>query len=329
MKNSELYNSKLPVIDIYDDFCRIGNSSFFQNKSLEKKEVDLNNRIENHSIKISEFIEDMALPKKNTIFVVTHDTKLKTPTHSHNFIEILYVVKGSILNTVDNQEIHMMQGDICIHNKNAKHSIKIIKESSIIANILILDEIFYQGTFSSFMEDTNVIADFLNHKLLYHNFLFYSAGHSKKIQNVLYNLFTEFVEADYYQTYSLEAYTLLLLNELVKLKSCSFYGINKKVRDIIEYIQNNCCTKTLEEIANDLNYTANYLTRLIKKTTGVKCSDIMINIRLNFAIKYLRETDLSIDEIANKVGYSSSSHFYRIFKKKTGMSPHQYKQTLQ
>lgn len=326
MKKDTYHN--IPIIDITVDSSK--KDVFSESKNLDSKNKShiLNNILENYTINSSKLISDMSLFKNNSIFIVAHDVKLVTPMHSHDFIELLYVIKGSILNTVDNSTIHMMSGDICIHNKQAKHSIVSLQEGSIIANIILLDSVLYTGTLSSFMQSNNVISDFLNNRLLHNNFIYYTAGYSQKIQNILFKLFNEFYESNFCTSFSLEAYLLLLLNELIKLKTYSFYGVYSKISKIINYIQDNCCNKNLEEIAKDLNYTANYLTRLVKKSTGKKCSDIMIEIRLNQAIKYLRESDLAVDEIADKVGYSSPSHFFNIFKSRIGMTPLQYKRLL-
>ena len=55
-------------------------------------------------------------------------------------------------------------------------------------------------------------------------------------------------------------------------------------------------------------------------------SDYVIEKRLSLAKNLLRKTDMSIVEIAERSGFSYSSYFVRLFKKKTGITPQQYRE---
>ncbi|NMM65209.1 helix-turn-helix transcriptional regulator [Clostridium sp. P21] len=56
---------------------------------------------------------------------------------------------------------------------------------------------------------------------------------------------------------------------------------------------------------------------------------ILQNIKLKQACFYLSKTNLSVQEIIEKVGYSGSSHFYHIFKKNFTLTPNEYRKQVQ
>lgn len=81
-----------------------------------------------------------------------------------------------------------------------------------------------------------------------------------------------------------------------------------------------------EELARQVYMSPDYLSRLFKKETGLSLSEYMIQKRISLAKQLLETTDLSIVEISQRTGFSYSSYFVRIFKKKAGVTPQQYRQ---
>ncbi|MCD8337220.1 MAG: AraC family transcriptional regulator [Lachnospiraceae bacterium] len=80
-----------------------------------------------------------------------------------------------------------------------------------------------------------------------------------------------------------------------------------------------------EELAKMVYVSPDHLTRLFKKETGLPLNEYIISKRIQLAKQLLSETDLTIVEITEKAGFSYSSYFVKIFKKKTGMTPQQYR----
>ncbi len=84
---------------------------------------------------------------------------------------------------------------------------------------------------------------------------------------------------------------------------------------------------TLDEIANTLHVTEEYLSSLFKKETGVTFSETIKRYRITKAKELLTTSNLKISEIANLVGYSDGKYMSRVFKEEVGMSPLQYRET--
>ncbi len=82
---------------------------------------------------------------------------------------------------------------------------------------------------------------------------------------------------------------------------------------------------SLQKLALDFNVSSAYLSFLFKKHTNITLSDYVWQLRQEQIIKYLAETDLTIEEISIKVGYDNVSSLRRKFKKETGKTPHQFR----
>ena len=106
-------------------------------------------------------------------------------------------------------------------------------------------------------------------------------------------------------------------------------GIFSKVirqDDIMSYIHNNFNKKlTNKSIGRLLGYHPNYVSLLIKQTTGLPLHKYIIRIRLEKAADLLVSSELSVSEIATACGFYDSAYFSGYFKKHFGTSPSKYR----
>lgn len=82
---------------------------------------------------------------------------------------------------------------------------------------------------------------------------------------------------------------------------------------------------TLKEVADTVFLSQNYLSELFKKETGEGFYDFLSQYRVNIAKDLLTKTNLKVYEVAEKVGYSDSITFGRVFKKITGETPNSFR----
>ncbi|PAW78189.1 MAG: hypothetical protein B9S32_08315 [Verrucomicrobia bacterium Tous-C9LFEB] len=82
---------------------------------------------------------------------------------------------------------------------------------------------------------------------------------------------------------------------------------------------------TVAALATEMHMSAGHFSRLFKKTTGQSPLDFLVETRLARARHLLRETPLSIGEIAERLDYADVYFFSRQFKQKTGVSPLAYR----
>lgn len=81
---------------------------------------------------------------------------------------------------------------------------------------------------------------------------------------------------------------------------------------------------TVKVMAEKLHMSVGHLERIYKKTFGVTCMEEVINSRIHLAKEYLKSSNYNITEIISLCGYHSAEHFYRQFRKSTGLTPKGY-----
>ncbi len=98
---------------------------------------------------------------------------------------------------------------------------------------------------------------------------------------------------------------------------------NKCIQRIIERLPDKI---SLDELAKELHISAKYLSALFNKETGSSITDFMQDLRVNEAKHLLTNTELSYLEISTLLNFSSQSYFNCIFKKKTDLTPKEYRE---
>lgn len=85
----------------------------------------------------------------------------------------------------------------------------------------------------------------------------------------------------------------------------------------------------LSEVARDIPMDVTVLSRLIKKYTGCSFTELLHTARFNRAVTLLRETSLSVTDIATAIGYENTAFFYRRFVQIYGCTPAEYRKKHQ
>lgn len=80
---------------------------------------------------------------------------------------------------------------------------------------------------------------------------------------------------------------------------------------IVQYIADHSDTVTLGDISKHFSYHPNYISALMPRETGKTFSELLLEKRMERAMLLLRNTTLSIEEIAAMLGYSDKSNFHK------------------
>lgn len=134
---------------------------------------------------------------------------------------------------------------------------------------------------------------------------------------------------------------LITCNDLEEMADCIMQLTKKFVNAVLEsrktfgaqtikiaqkYIEKKYQHKlSLEEVARAVHLTPHYFSRLFKKETGYSFVEYLTQIRLNKAKLLLCDPSVTINDIAEKIGYPDANYFSRVFKKVEGLSPSEYR----
>ena len=100
---------------------------------------------------------------------------------------------------------------------------------------------------------------------------------------------------------------------------------DERMMAIMNYIQAKYQGIALSDIAAHFHLSEPYLSKYIHDKSGKTFGDLLINIRLKKAKTLLRNGNMTVENVAMAVGYPNVEHFNRVFKKKMGMTPVQYR----
>ncbi len=104
---------------------------------------------------------------------------------------------------------------------------------------------------------------------------------------------------------------------------------SKPVRQVLEYLHSHYSDKiTLETLAGITNLSTFYLSNLIKNETGLSLTDHINQIRVEKSQKLMLDSNSSILDIAQRVGFRYQNHFAAVFKKLTGVTPTEYRKSM-
>ena len=141
------------------------------------------------------------------------------------------------------------------------------------------------------------------------------------------------VRSDFKNTDTLSDFRQLLSVQITEL--CKRKVKRKASVDILEetkrFIKENYSDNELSvaSIGNSMGMQGNHLSKIFKERYGITLLDYMANVRISQAKRLIEEGRLSVQEVAEKTGFLSSTVFIRTFKKKEGITPGKYKEMME
>ena len=104
----------------------------------------------------------------------------------------------------------------------------------------------------------------------------------------------------------------------------------KPITEAKRYIQKHYLEPLkLEDVSKRIGFNATYFSSVFKKETGKNFLDYVTELRMNKAKQLLCSGEMSVNDVAEAVGYQDLKYFSRLFKKNAGISPSDYKKLYQ
>lgn len=101
---------------------------------------------------------------------------------------------------------------------------------------------------------------------------------------------------------------------------------SRRIKKVVQYLQENYNQDImLSDVATLVNMTDSAFSHFFKRKTQHSFSDYLIDIRIGYACRRLLETSLNISEICFSCGFNNLSNFNRLFKKKKGCTPSEFR----
>ncbi|MCD7885815.1 MAG: histidine kinase [Lachnospiraceae bacterium] len=265
------------------------------------------------------------LPADENLYILTHTVTEDFPNHTHSYYELNYLCSGTLINVIDHHEIYMTAGDLVFLNRSAVHALRCTQPGAVLINFCLKPELF-ERTLHAFMEEKNLISDFINGTgESGQNFIFFSLGHSLQPQTILTSIIQEYADNQFHQSFTLEAYFLLLFSYLANSEEFSYSGVDSDTSQMLQYLRDNFDKKNIREIAGHFMLTSRQLDEHLKTHTGRSLQDFSDELRLERAVKLLENHNDTIYQIAELCGFQSTDEFTQIFYQKYQVTPTEYR----
>ena len=281
---------------------------------------------------LTEIDRKRLLQRGKLITVRPHSRFVDFPEHRHNYVEMMYVVQGSITHYIEGKELVLRKGDVLMLNQHVSHAIKRAEYEDIGINFIALPEFFEVPL--TMLHEKNVLADFVIGAMRQKNpvahYLLFRLKEDLQVENLMENMIESMLHThcneDIANQYTMGLVFLYLLNHLENLSHNSSLDYKETVvQAVMEYINSDCKNANLSKIAEDTHQSMTVLSKLIKQKTGYKFQELLQRRRFQKAVYLLMETELTVEDIALEVGYENQSYFYRQFQKRYGMTPAKYR----
>lgn len=257
------------------------------------------------------------------------------PMHIHQYIELIYVYQGQCTVVTLNEEINIPEGGIIIIDKQTPHTVKETSSSDIIIDIKLKHDYLSSGFLSRFA-NKSIISQFLIDSLIdsrrANNYLYFPLASRSNVVGIMEHIMCEYFDRDFCSADMIESYLFILFTELIRHSNSvtNIQAENTKhkdaiVLDFLKYIENHYKDCSLTAMADHYKYHPNYISAVLKKATGKSFKDLLQIQRLNKAALYLSNSELPIPDIAEEVGYSSLSFFYKKFNEIFFQTPKEYR----
>lgn len=276
---------------------------------------------------LKEFTGESSFP-----FHILQDNHENTfPIHSHaDFIELAIVIGGSASHIVDDECFPIRKGDVFTIGKNMSHGFSDAVGFRI-CNIMFSQEDFFGG--HSDICDSPSFRSLFYGKNGLQTKLTLPPEEFIRVCEILKILQTEYsTDSDGRETL-IRSYFMMLTVMLSRLYASKESGKNRSAENITaaaEFIERNFTEKlTLDSIAEVTHYSSRHFVRIFTETYHQTPQEYILSLRMRRAFTLLEEGELSIEETAQQSGFGDGNYFCRVFKKQTGVTPGEYRRTVQ
>ena len=259
-----------------------------------------------------------------------------TQLHTHDYLELSYVVEGEFHQRILNKDVVFQKGDLCLIDKNCLHQ-EIMEGTSATLLFLGITNVMFQDIMKRQIT-TERISSFLKMALMeqkslqqYLHFLPQAEEAVSQMDETMTSLLLELQRHD-------EASPIIcrgLLLRIFRILNTQYeFSLSKKLRqkmnwilyeEISDYMKQNMKNISIRMLCEEFHFQEDYFNRLLKNRTRMTYTEYLQHLRLQKAEELLLHTRLTIDAIAAEVGYKNKGYFYKIFTERHRMTPAQFR----
>lgn len=269
-------------------------------------------------------LEEKELDKinSNLLYITSakYDGDWHSTAHTHHFTELFYVTRGNGKFFVEDDSFSVKANDLIIVNPNVTHTELGIPGTTFEYVVLGIQGLQFQPS------ENGQHFNYNKYNL---------SSYEKELQFCLHALINELrSKEDYYEAVCQNLYEILIYYIFRKTKTelsiASSKKITKECRFIEEYIDEHYTENITLQTLSDLTFMNKYyLVHAFKNYKGTSPINYLIDKRIEESQHLLANTNYPVSKISDQIGFSSQSYFSQVFRKRTGLTPNQYRKSIE
>lgn len=247
--------------------------------------------------------------------------------HMHDFFELAYIVEGEGMHIINESYTPIKTGDFFIININTYHRYT--------GPLKIINCLFYPEFIDKTLLGCKNFFEVMNNYLIKFNLTELSDSPTEKIyhdkndviRSKIFEMYNEFQA-------SKPGYQEIIRSILIEIIIYSLRTLHKnRIQNqsdiisecIVELEKNYLDGFSLSDFCENKHYDISYISRKFTKETGMSFSKYIQKLRIEESCRLLVNTDKSIAEISEIIGYSDKKYFFSLFKRLINTTPGKYR----
>ncbi len=261
--------------------------------------------------------------------------------HRHNYYEISYIAGGEGYQSIEGTEVKTVEGEFAFMDCNTCHMEEARENAvSAICYLCLSKNWFFQIA-------KDVLGKNVKFDEFYRSFvcaeqndrkgylLFSDRGYREKAESLLSLIMYEMLYHEPGYENVVKGYLIRLFHLIMESQASESTLVVCKVRkdvraaeEIIRYLKENKRRIPRAELSDIFHYQEDYISRIIKKYTGLPLKAYMNSLLIEEAERMLLTTELSVNQIMKHLGFDNETYFYKIFHQKHQMTPLEYRKKV-
>jgi len=253
------------------------------------------------------------------------------PGELHDFWEMVYIDKGTVEISRDNEQFTARQGDVVFHRPNEFHAIRALDSSP---NFFVISFVCSGSSMHAFegyrTQLDKTVKGYVSSIITEAEHTYIIPKNDPSLKKLIRKKDAPLGGEQLIKTYLEQIMIYLLRNMTQKRATASLPKKNGSENSLIAEIQNYLServeqTVRIEDICQAFGYSRSFLSRLFLSETGETIAAYATKRKIDRAKQLIRETDMNFSQISTVLAFENPQYFSRVFKRCTGMTPTEFK----
>ncbi len=250
--------------------------------------------------------------------------------HFHHYAEITYMVRGSMIASLNEEEYYLQEGDMILFPGGDVHSLSAVTYDRVLFAAVKFDPARLTVNAGPTPHLTTLLRAARDQKARV--FFDHTLDERYRFGERFFDCIREMKEGEIGYEVALHAGLCLLCLDIVRIwqedgirfHDLTDYMTNEElsIRNILEYIDAHMNEDLkVEELAKRCNMSYSHFAKRFRELYGRTCKEHLEILKIEKAEEMLHFTDLSLNDISQELGFADCSHFIRKYKQLKGVTP--------